>query len=175
MIISAPSGRSFRPGAPFPGEQNSYESNLYLKMGVSRFSRVPLLPSSPLGTSLNRVVLIDGSNVGVVSSQSRLFVLLTPRGGQLKWSNEHVHQDIFTRHRYSAHIWDNSEQSENCTRRALSNVLTSGTISPAVEQIASPVTGICPRSECVKFYVNYVPCNLLFEKGRSTGLVKNTR
>ena len=26
----------------------------------------------------------------------------------------------------------------------------------AVEQIASPVTGICPRSENLKFYMNYV-------------------
>ena len=49
-------------------------------------------------------------------------------------------------------------------------MLTAGAIAPAVEQIASPVTGICPRSENLKFYVNYVPCNLLFVKVRSTGL-----
>ena len=46
-------------------------------------------------------------------------------------------------------------------RRALSNMLTAGAIAPAVEQIASPVTGICPRSENLKFYVIYVPCKLL--------------
>ena len=55
-------------------------------------------------------------------------------------------------------------------------MLTAGAIAPAVEQIASPVTGICPRSENLKFYVNYAPCNLLFVKVRSTewlqGLVK---
>ena len=49
-------------------------------------------------------------------------------------------------------------------------MLTAGAIAPAVEQIASPVTGICPCSENLKFYVNYVPCNLLFVKF-STGLV----
>ena len=54
--------------------------------------------------------------------------------------------------------------------RALSNMLTAGAIAPAVEQIASPVTGICPRSENLKLYVNYVPCNLLFGKVRSIGL-----
>ena len=32
---------------------------------------------------------------------------------------------------------------------------------PAVEQIASPVTGICPRIENLKCYVNHVHCNLL--------------
>ena len=53
--------------------------------------------------------------------------------------------------------------------------LTAGAIAPAVEQIASPVTGICPRSENLKFYVNYVPCNLLLVKVRSTGLVNNAR
>ena len=30
-----------------------------------------------------------------------------------------------------------------------------------VEQIASPMTDICPHSENLKFYVNYVPCKLL--------------
>ena len=40
-------------------------------------------------------------------------------------------------------------------------MLTAGAIAPTVEQIASPVTGICPCSENLKFYVNYVPCNLL--------------
>ena len=39
-------------------------------------------------------------------------------------------------------------------------MLTPGAIAPAVEQIASPVTGICPHSENLKFYVNYVPCKL---------------
>ena len=45
--------------------------------------------------------------------------------------------------------------------RVLSNMLTAGPIAPAVEQIASPVTDVCPRSENLKFYVNYVSCNLL--------------
>ena len=46
--------------------------------------------------------------------------------------------------------------------RALSKMLTAGVIFPAVEQIASPaVTGICLRSENLKLYVNYVPCNPL--------------
>ena len=40
-------------------------------------------------------------------------------------------------------------------------MLTGWAIAPAVKQIASPVTGICPRSDNLKFYVNYVPCNLL--------------
>ena len=63
----------------------------------------------------------------------------------------------------------------NCaSTRALSNMLTAGAIAPAVEQISSPVIGICPRSENLKFYVNYVSCNLLFVKVRSTGLVSNT-
>ena len=53
--------------------------------------------------------------------------------------------------------------------------LTAGAIATTVEQIASPVTGICPRSENLKFYVNYVPYNLLLVKVRSTGLVNNTR
>ena len=37
--------------------------------------------------------------------------------------------------------------------RALSNMLTAGAITPSVEQIASPVTGICPCSENLKFFV----------------------
>ena len=39
--------------------------------------------------------------------------------------------------------------------RALSTMLTAGAIAPAVEQIASPVTGICSRSENLNLYVNY--------------------
>ena len=35
--------------------------------------------------------------------------------------------------------------------RALSNMLTAGAIAPAVEQIASPVTGICPAVEAIYF------------------------
>ena len=54
-------------------------------------------------------------------------------------------------------------------------MITAGAIAPAVEQITSPVTGICPRSENLKCYVNYVLCNLLFEKVRNIGLVNNTR
>ena len=55
------------------------------------------------------------------------------------------------------------EKLENGGRlgRALSNMLTAGEIAPAIEQIASPVTGICPRSENLKLYVNYVPCKPL--------------
>ena len=34
-------------------------------------------------------------------------------------------------------------------------MLTAGAIAPAVEQIASPVTGICSRSENLNLYVNY--------------------
>ena len=34
-------------------------------------------------------------------------------------------------------------------------------IALAVDQLASPVTGIYPRSENLIFYVTYVPCNLL--------------
>ena len=43
----------------------------------------------------------------------------------------------------------------------LSNMLTAWAIAPAVEQIASPVTGICPRSENLNFNANYVPYKLL--------------
>ena len=39
--------------------------------------------------------------------------------------------------------------------------VTAGTIASADERIASPVAGICPRSETLKFYVNCVSCNLL--------------
>ena len=40
-------------------------------------------------------------------------------------------------------------------------MLTAGAIAPAVEQIASPVTGICPRSGSLKLGENYVICQLL--------------
>ena len=41
-----------------------------------------------------------------------------------------------------------------------------GAIATAVEQIACPVTGICPCLENLKLYVNCVPCDLLFVKVR---------
>ena len=40
-------------------------------------------------------------------------------------------------------------------------MLTGEAISPAVEQIASPVTGICPRSGNLKLGENYVFWQLL--------------
>ena len=50
---------------------------------------------------------------------------------------------------------------EVCEIACAGEGLTAGAIAPVVEQIASPVTGICPRSENLKLYVNYVPSNLL--------------
>ena len=52
--------------------------------------------------------------------------------------------------------------------RALSYMLTAGAIAPVVEQIVSPGPAFSPRSENLKFDVNYVPCNLLFVKVRYT-------
>ena len=51
-------------------------------------------------------------------------------------------------------------------------MLTAGAIAPAVEHIAFPVTGICPRSENLKFYVNCVPQAIGLDQ--TTGLENGT-
>ena len=71
----------------------------------------------------------------------------------LEKSDPHDQRNVLSLLKYNVGIKNSFEQGGIVP-------LTAGAIAPAVEQIAFPVTGICPAVKPLKLYANYVPYNL---------------